>query len=130
MRPLPIAPLNPAGRPLSGSGLTRSVSAGQSVALFLAEELESDRRAVLQGGTGNGHHAGKQGEDHLVRDEEIVPAATDVASRGDSRGAGLGVTPHAIDYRRLERWWPPELEPEVTRKPRGGHDIHLFAHPH
>jgi hypothetical protein len=62
--------------------------------------------------------------------EQVVRTAGDVPGGRDSRRCRLRVTPNTIDYRWLECGRTTELEAEVSRKPRGGHHVHLLTYVH
>jgi hypothetical protein len=103
-------------------------TAGEREPLLLTEELQGQRSAVLEHRPGYGDGPGYQGKYHLMGHEEIVGAATDGTRHRDAGRRRLRVAPHTIDHRWLERRWPAELQPKVTREPRRSHHIHLFAY--
>ena len=127
----PIAPLKSAGRPAVGNRPHRSVSgpAGQGEAFLLAEELERERRAVLERWRERiPHRPRQQGKHHLMRDEEVVAPPPMLRVAAMPGGRRLGIAPDPVDHRRLQRRRAAELQAEVARKPRGRDHVHLLAH--
>jgi hypothetical protein len=95
--------------------------------LFLAEELQRERSTILEHRAWDGDGTGHQRENHLVGHEEIVRAASDVSGSRDPGRCRLGVAPHPVDDRGLQRGRAAELQPQIPGEPRGGNHVDLFT---
>jgi hypothetical protein len=95
-------------------------------AFLLAEELQCQRHCVFEHCLRDGNRSWHEREYHLVRDKEIVGDTTDLAGHGYSGGRGLRIAPDPINHWRLQRGRSPELQTQVTRKPRRSDHIDLL----
>ncbi len=130
--PWPTAPAKVGSRPSIGERGREDARrlAAELVALFLAEELEGERDAVLQLGGRDRDLAGGERKDHLMQDEEVVPPAIHLATRRDAARSRLRIAPDAIDLRLLHSGSPAQLLPHLPVEPGDRHHIHLLTDGH
>ncbi len=131
LSPEPIAPLNPAGRPLVRErAAPRGCRPGWSSAKRSSwlKNWRATGVLYLRVARGIGTVPGSSGKTTWCATKRSYhrPPMLRVAAMPDGRG--LGIAPHAVDHRWLQRRRTAELEPQVAGEPGGGDDVHLLAH--